>query len=192
MRGAISIGFFFLIFSCVKGQKIDWTWYSEMETNGVIIQNSYPKGGPYPWPTKKHFNYSFLVFFTRVINETESPLEIMVNFSADSIAIPNSPNTYVKLFLPSDTMTLDKQSLYSYGITELVSMDKPTRSQKKLYPKEDCLFYVVAIFYQTIEDAWRQERGGNRAELILKGEDFYYNMTPQVDSLACGHIIINK
>lgn len=175
------------------GQEISKSkWYSETNNNGVIIQNSFPKGGPYTGPTKKNFNYTYLVFFTRVINKTTTPLELAINFSADSIAIPYSPDTFVKLFLPADTMTLDKQSLFSYGITELESFDKPTRFQRTISPNEDCLFYVVAIFYQTKANARDQQRGGNRAELVLKGQDLFYRMTPQIDSLPCGNIITEK
>lgn len=192
MKFTMPIVLFLLIGSFVKGQQTDIKWYSESTTNGVIIQNSFPKGGPYTGPTKKHFNYSYLVFFSRVINETDNPLEFTLNFSADSIAIPNSPDTYVKLFLPPDIMTLDKHPLFSYGITELESFDKPTSFQKKLNPKEDCLFYVVAIFYQTKADAWSQERGGNRAELVLKGQDLFYRMPPQIDSLPCGQMIFHE
>jgi len=62
-------------------------------------------------------------------------------------------------------------------------------SAKKIpTPRSTHLFYVVAIFYQKKPEIWRKERGGNRAELIIKGENLYYNMPPQIDSLACGHI----
>ena len=64
--------------------------------------------------------------------------------------------------------------------------------QGKLNPIEDCLFYVVAVFYQTKAEAWSQERGGNRAELILKGQDLVYRMPPQIDSLFCGHISFDR
>lgn len=192
MRVTISLVMFLLLCSLVNGQEIDMNWYSETTSDGVIIQNSFPKGGPYRGPTTEHYNYSYLVFFSRVINETANPLELIVNFSADSIAIPNSPGTFVKLFLPQETMTLEKQSLFSYGITTLESFNQSTSFQRKLNPKEDCLFYVVAIFYQTNADAWNQERGGNRAELVLKGQDLFYRMPPQIDSLRCGHIIFNK
>ena len=179
------------MFSFVKGQGIDTKWYSETESNGVIIQNSFNRGGPYTGPTKRYFNYSHLVYFTRVINVTENPLELTVSFSADSIAIPNSPDTFVKLFLPPDTMTLDKRNLFNYGVKELESIDQSTTFQRKLNPKEDCLFNVVAIFYQTKAGEWN-ERGGNRAELVLKGQDLFYRMPPQIDPLLCGHIIFNK
>lgn len=193
MRFIISIVFFLSLSTFVKGQDISKTkWYSETNSNGIVLQNSFPKGGPYTGPTKRNFNYSYLVFFTRVINKSTTPLELAINFSADSIAIPNSPHTFVKLFLPKDTMTIDKQSLFSYGITELESFDKPTSFQRTIGPDEECLFYVVAIFYQTKATAENQQRGGNRAELVLKGQDLFYRMLPQIDSLPCGHIITEK
>lgn len=192
MKFTTSVLSLFLICACVNGQEVDTKWYSETSSSGITIQNSYPKGGRYTGPTEKHFNYSYLVFFSRVVNETGNPAELSVNFSADSIPIPNSPDTFVKLFLPSDTMTLEKQSLFSYGITELASLEKSTRFQKKINPNEDCLFYVVAVFCQTKPGAFSQGRGGNRTELILKGQDLFYNMLPQVNSLPCGQITFNK
>ena len=175
------------------GQGIAKTeWDSETKTNGIIIQNSLPKGGRYTGPTQKNFNYSQLVFYTRVFNGTRKPLELTINFSADSIPIPNSPDTFVKIFLPSDTMTHDKRFLYNYGVGTLASFDKPTRFQKTLLPNEECLFYVVGIFYQTRPTEQYLQRGGNRGELVLKGQDLFYRMPPQIDSVPCGRIIIKK
>ncbi|MEL7124006.1 MAG: hypothetical protein AAFO07_31500 [Bacteroidota bacterium] len=190
MRFTITIIFFLCVGTFVKGQEINWDWYSETTNNGIIIQNSFPKGGPYTGPTKKYFNHSYLVFFTRVINETDKPFELSLNFSADSIPIPNSPDTYMKLFLPPNKMTLEKQVLFSYGLTELGSFDKATSFQKTINPKEDCLFYVVAFFYQTKKELWKSYRGGNRAELVLKGQELFYRIPPQLDLMPCGRIII--
>ena len=189
MRFTISVVFLLLMFSFVTGQNTDTDWYSETESNGVIIQNSFNRGGPYTGPVEEYFNVSNLVYFTRVINESKNPLELTIQFSADSIAIPNSPDMFVKLFLPPDTMTLDKQNSFNYGVSDLESFDQSTKFQRKLNPKEDCFFYVVAIFYQTKAGAWNPERGGNRAELVLKGQDLYYRMPPQIDFLLCGQII---
>ncbi|HEY0744462.1 MAG TPA: hypothetical protein VGD40_23510 [Chryseosolibacter sp.] len=177
--------------TCVHacGQGISKTeWYSESNTDGIVIQNSFPKGGPYNGPVKKNYNYSQLVFFTRVANKSRTPFELTVNFTSDSIAIPYSPGTFLKLFLPSDTMTNDKRSLYNYGVSVLDSFDKPTAFRRTIRPNEECLFYVVAIFYQTKATAQNQQRGGNRAEFILKGQDLFYRMPPQIDSLHCGQI----
>lgn len=179
---------FFMISFSILGQHTTSRWFSESDNNGVVIQTSYPKGGPYPGHTEDYFNYSYLVFYMRVSNETDRPLELSMDFSADSIAIPNSPSTFVKLFLPQDTMSLEKVSLLSYGITELESLICPTYVRTTIEPKEDFLFYMVAVFYQTEVDAWRQERGGNRVELKLKGQDLFLSMPPQVNSMPCGKI----
>ncbi|MTB50088.1 hypothetical protein [Lewinella sp. W8] len=184
----------FLLLFCTfaKGQSLGMKWYSEREYDGVTIQNSYPRGGPYPGPTDKHHNYSYLVFYSRIVNETEHPIELSVCFSADSISIPNSPNTFVKVFLPSDTMTLDKRDKFSYGITQLASFDEPTSFDRTIGPHEDCLFYSVALFYQANPGAFNEDRGGNRAEFILRGKELFYNLLPQIDALPCGQIAVGK
>jgi hypothetical protein len=197
MRFTISVLFFLSFCTFVMGQKISKTkWYSESVSNGIIIQNSFPKGGPYPGSTGKKANYSFLIFFTRIINETATPLELTINLPADSFATGEGGNVYLKLFLPPDTMTLDKESLHYYGITGLESFldfNKPTMFQRTINPKEECLFYIGAVFYQARGTAWKDEsRGGNRAELVLKGQDLFYKMIPQIDSLPCGRIVFKK
>lgn len=85
-------------------------------------------------------------------------------------------------------MTLEKVNSFSYGVRELETLDSSTEFQRKIMPKDDCLFYVVAIFYQTRPDAQNQERGGNRGEFIVKGQDLIYKMSPQIKSLSCGNI----
>lgn len=167
-------------------------WYSESTTNGITLQNSYPKGGPYTVPMDNRFQGSYLVFFTRVINGTSDPFELSLHFSADSIAIPHSPGTFMKLTLPADSMTMEKRSLFSYGLFGLGPFDEPTQLKKTLNPGEDFLFYVVAFFYQSTDGDWVEERGGNRAELVLNGQDLFYRLLPQVPALPCGTLVSLK
>ncbi|MFK7783490.1 MAG: hypothetical protein AB8B56_00165 [Crocinitomicaceae bacterium] len=188
MRKIIYTTLFTLICSFAYSQSTNGKWYSETVRNGVRIQNSFPKGGPYKGKVENGYNYSYLVFFTRIVNETDKQLDMTLHFSGDSIAIPGSPNTYVKLFLPPDKMTMDKQHEFSYGVTELQWLDQKTALDLSVRPNEDGLFYVVAVFYQTTAKAWEDERGGNRAELVLDGSDLYYRMKPQVDLMHCGTI----
>lgn len=198
MRFIIFVLFFLSVCNFAVGQvAAEPTWYSQTNNKGIIIQNSFPRGGFYKGPankvtTKKRFNYSRLVFFTRVVNETGAVLKLTINFSADSIPIPHSPDTFVKVFLPSDTMTLAKQSVFDFGVGELKSFDKPTMFQRTIKPDEDCLFYVVAIFYQTVATRENRNRGGNRAELIMKGQNLFYRIPTTIDSLPCGEIIFEK
>ena len=159
--------------------------YTDSTGKSVIIQNSYPKGGEYRDSTgnvrRNTKNFAYLIFWTRVINETVIPLELIINFPAD---FP-SPYSYLKLFPPPDTMTIDKKSLYNYGVTGLTGFDKPTKLQRTINSNEECFFYIAAVSFQA---------GGTvRAGLILKGHDLFYNVrgiAPELDSalIPCGQI----
>jgi hypothetical protein len=154
----------------------------------VIIQNSFPNGGPYTDPTGKNFGYR--IFWTRVINETATPLELTINFPADSFAILASPDSYLKVFLPLDTMTLDKETLYSYGATGLESfldtgLNKPTMLQRTINPKGACLFYIGVLFLGS--------DGVARAGLVLKEQDLFYKINLLGSALIpCGQIVFKN
>ena len=158
-------------------------------SEGVIIQNSFPKGGSYTDPTGNNFGYG--IFWTRVINETASPLELTVNFPADSFAFFPQPGSYLKLFLPPGKMTLDKESLFDYGATDLKSfldtgLNKPTMLKRTINPKEECLFYIGMLFHVP-------DNGPVRTELVLKEQDLFYRISiaKQIDSvlIPCGQIV---
>ncbi|HEY9487692.1 MAG TPA: hypothetical protein VIQ51_05140 [Chryseosolibacter sp.] len=163
--------------------------YTDSTGKSVIIQNSLPKGGVrYTDPTGKTFAY--LIFWTRVINETDTPLELTINFPADSFPTFPSLESYLKLFLPPDTMTLNKESLYNYGVTDLeffldTGFNKPTLMQRTINAKEEGLFYVVALLYQV--------QGTARAGLVLKGQDLFYRIN-LLDSafIPCGQIVFKN
>lgn len=163
------------------------TLYTDSTGIVVIIQNSLPKGGRYTDSTGRNFGYR--IFWTRVINETATPLELTINLPADSFEIVPRPDSYLKVFLPPDTMTLDKETLYDYGATGLKSfldagLNKPTMLQRIINPKEACLFYIGVL----IDPA-----GNNftRAGLVLKEQDLFYRINPQLDSALtpCGQIV---
>ena len=158
----------------------------------VIIQNSLPKGGPYTNPTGKRFGRA--IFWTRIVNETATPIEFTINFPADSFSISPLPLSYFKLFLPRDTMTIDKEQLYDYGATGLKSfmdtgLNEPTTLQRIIHPKEDYLFYVGMLMKMP-------DNGPVRTGLVLKEEDLFYKVSiaGQLDSalIPCGHISFKK
>jgi hypothetical protein len=134
----------------IKTYKPGWV-HSEVVSQGVILQNSLPKGSPQTASMAK--TYGVGVFWSRVINETDSPLELTINFPVDSLEILSSTDAYLKIFLLPDTMTLDKVQLYNYGVTGLRSLldfglKKPTTLQRTIKPKEECLFYIAAVRYK--------------------------------------------
>jgi hypothetical protein len=61
------------------------TKYEYTDSNGasLIIQNSFPRGGvKYTDPNGEVYYYA--VFFTRIINETDNPFELTIDFFGDS------------------------------------------------------------------------------------------------------------
>ena len=94
------------------------TKYEYTESNGarLIIQNSFPRGG-LRYKDLNGKEYVYAVFWTRIINETFDPVELTIDFPLDSFEIAPSLGNYVELVLPPDTMTIDKESLYDYGLT---------------------------------------------------------------------------
>ena len=169
--------------------------YSDSTGKGVIIQNSVPRAGGdadekcrYTDSTGK--NYRYAIFWTRVINETATPLELTINFPA----ILPSPYSHIKLFLPADTMTIDKESLYNYGITGLKSFLDTDFNKAMLKitinPKEESLFYIVLL------SPLYHVGGTVRTGLVLKEQDLFYRISilPHFDSalFSCGQIVFKK
>jgi hypothetical protein len=167
----------------------------------LIIQNSVRQAGGsldstglrgYTDSNGKKFG--FAIFWTRIVNETAAPIELTISFLADSIAIPPSSDSYLKLFLPPGTMTLGKEMLYNYGATGLKSFldtafHRPTTLQRTMKPNEAFSFYVLGIHHKAVV-------GINRAGFVLKEQELFYrvDMVGELDSLLipCGRIVTNN
>jgi hypothetical protein len=188
MRFITFLLFFLSLCTYAVGQNI-WQDDSKTISQGVVIQNSFPKGGlRYTDSTGKTFVY--VIFWTRVVNETATPLELAINFPADSFPVSAPPRSYLKLFLPPDTMTLEKVSLFDYGLDLKSFLDrgfyKPTLLQRTINPKEECVFYIAALSYKPYN-------GAVRAGLVLKGRDLFYRINMLDPALIpCGRIVVKK
>lgn len=120
------------------------------ETNGarILIQNSFPKSRiNYTDPTgRKHI---YAVFWTQIINQTPNALELAIDFPVDSFELPASSGNYMKLLLPLDTLTLDKEPLSDYGLAVKPFLDKslrrPTSIRRTILPTDSSAFYVVTL-----------------------------------------------
>jgi hypothetical protein len=134
----------------------------------LIIQNSWSRGIKYTDPNGKKENK--VLFWTRITNETENPLELNIDFPVE-YEVPSLPGRYFKILLPSDI----KEPLPDYGITDLKSfldnsIHKPSSLKRTINPKESGGFYVAILFDSGVI-------GPFRTGLSIKGQNLFYKVT---------------
>ena len=181
------------IYSCS-----DNTAHSDTHS-GITILTIGPRGGEYTDPTGKKFGYR--VFRTRIINDTIMPIELMINFSNDSVVLPPTDSIpllgipksdrYVRVFLFPSSMTPDKQEdVYNYGLTELESflntgLSEPKMQKITIQPKQDYFLYIGTLLYPS--------SGSARSKLLIAGQNLVYKIiiAPPLDSalIPCGQIV---
>lgn len=168
--------------------------YTDAAGNDIIIQNSLPKGvgdidGFWGYTDSEGQFYSYGILWSKVMNNTSSPIKLSIHFPSDL----HTAYSDFKLFLPSDTMTEEKVSMYNFGIKGLksfldINFNKPTSLEKELLPQEAIQFYV-ALLSKNID-------GVLRTGFFLKEQELFYKISirPQFDSISfsCGEIEIIK
>ena len=147
--------------------------YADSMGKRLIIHNSVPKSKiNYTDPNGKKYNYA--VFWTQITNETINPIELKIDFPLDSFEFPISSGNYMKLLIPSKTMTLDKASLADYGLAVKSFLDtginKSYSLKRTINPKESTAFYVVTL-------SNHGSGGALRTGLSLKGQNLFYKIS---------------
>lgn len=148
--------------------------YTDAIGKRLVIHNGFPKGEKYTAPDGKE--YFKIIFSARISNETDNSLELKINFPENSYEVPSLSGKYYKILVPPDTMTVDKEPLYNYGLTGLESfldnnLSKSSSLKRTIHPKESSGFYVV-ILRPTTEGAM----GTMRTGLSLKGQNLFYRI----------------
>ena len=151
--------------------------YADSMGNRLIIHNSLPKGGmKYTDPNGEVYGY--VGFWTQINNETADPIELKIDFPLDSFKFPSSSGRYIKLLVPSDTMTVDKASLSDYGLNVKSFLDnhrfEASSLKRTINHKDSTAFHVVII------SKWNPIAGGSggmRTGLTLKGQNLIYKIS---------------
>lgn len=162
--------------------------YTDSDGKNIIIQNGFPRGGT-KYTDKNGDNFNYAVFWTQIINETDNPIELKMDFPLNSYKVPSLPGEYYKVLIPADTMTLEKFPLFLYGLTNLESyldnnIHKSASLKRTIQPKESNGFYAVILCLT--EGA----HGTMRTELSLKGQNFFYRI--KVDGSKSNSISSDK
>jgi hypothetical protein len=173
--------------------------YTNSDGGNINIENSLPKGGmKYTDANGKIYNY--VVFWTRIINQTKNSVEVNINFPMDSFEVPSLPGKYYEILIPSDTMTIKKSPLYLYGLTNFESflnnnIHKESNLKRTIESEESTGFYIVMLCLS--EGA----HGTMRTELNLKEGNLFYrvkvdgtntNNKSSDKQIRCGSIKLKK
>lgn len=169
--------------------------YADSDDRRVIIQNSYPRGELYTDPEGQQ--YTKVIFWTRIINETNNALKLAIDFSGDAYEIPASAESpvvrYFKLIIPPDTMTSDKEGLRNYGLNfDPANFGKPSSLNRTVNPNDSSGFFVLKLYKISEEDRALVKRGGGgatRAGFSVKGQDVFWTLNGK--GFICGKINLN-
>src|SRR5688500_10013545 len=164
------------------------TKYEYTESNGarLIIQNSFPKSTIY-YTDPNGKKYTYAVFWTRIINETSDPLELIIDFPLDSFEIPSSSGKYMKL-VHSGTITIDKEPLNDYDTLKSFLDNNRYQSsslKRTINPKGSSSFYVITLYDPGV-DSNHGVGGVLRAGLSLKEQNLFYRINDK--EIYCGKI----
>ena len=159
--------------------------YSDSSGLSVLIQNSHRKGGPYTNAEGKSFFSA--IYWYRIINQTSHPLELSTHFPGDSFPALPDEDSYVKVFLLKDTMSLVKEGMYAYGATSLPSVldagvKEATLLTETIAPRGTSLFYISALFHHASTPS--------RAELVVRRQKIFYKIGGL--EIPCGEILVKK
>lgn len=171
-----------------QGQPVrDWV-DTDSAGASLIIQNGFPRGWT-KYTDRDGRVYSCVIFFTRLINESDRSLDLNIDFPLNSYEVPSLPGKYYEILIPPDTMTLEKESLFNYGLADLEpflnkDIHKSSLFKRTIHPKESSGFYVVVLCL--MEGA----RGVMRTGLSLKGQDLFYRV--KIDGSSSGTKSIDK
>ena len=158
--------------------------HTDSNGNSVMMTNSLPKGGGVVYQNGK--KYGYVVFWTRMSNQSATPIELKVKFP--EVTFFKSPDSYIKIVLPKESMNIEKEQLFDYGLTNLQSILNDESNQlgilqKKIGPKEDYLFYVTVFIH--IEGS-----GSARAKFELNDKELFYKISMGSDTtlIPCGSL----
>ena len=158
--------------------------HKDSKGNSVMMTNSLPKGGGIVYQNGK--KYGYVNFWTRMSNQSATPIELKVKFP--EVTFFKSPDSYIKIVLPKESMNIEKEQLFDYGLTNFQSLLNDESNQlgilqKKIGPKEDYLFYVTVFIH--IEGD-----GSARAKFELNDKELLYKISMGSDTtlIPCGSL----
>lgn len=192
---------------CIFDKQFIHTHFEYEDSSGTTlsIENSLPRGGhKYTDPEGKSFVYT--IYWTRISNQSADPLEVQINFPADSVPLTAANDINFKLVLPPNKVETtqkalinhnmpgsqpnisDRDPVYNYGLLDLESvldqrLHKPSSFHRILQSNDTVSFYVVNLFNKGV-------KGVVRTGLSLEEEALFYTVNGK--KIRVGEIVFQK
>ena len=129
--------------------------------------------------------YNYFVFWTSILNNSPSTVEIEIKFPA--INFFNSNKSHFKVAFTKAEMTPEKVQELDYGLTDIPSLLTNESNQvkylkKRISSQKEYSFYIPVFIHKT---KWPV-----RAEIVVKSKKLFYKITAGTDSVMvpCGGI----
>jgi hypothetical protein len=146
--------------------------YIDSAGRQLIIENSLPKGG-FKLTAPDGKKYIYTVFWTRITNKTDEPLELAMEFSEDFYSLPTDAGKSFKFIIPGDSMVYYKEPLFNYGLDPEIYVNtdffEPASLNRIISPQKFRSFYMVTLFNKGVE-------GPLRTGLVISGKNLFYRV----------------
>ncbi len=186
MKLLFTFFFFFLSFALIAQDFHTVFEYTDSTNKGITIHNSYPKGGQRYTDPISGKEYAYVVFWTCVSNDTDSSLILDIEFLNKRSILPFAAEPTFDLYLPGKEMTMEKESLFDYGLDMqsflAKNIDRSTQLVKNIPTGESFLFYSAAIS--------KPGSGPVRAGFELEGRELIYKINGY--QVSCGSVLNKK
>lgn len=152
--------------------------YTDPEGKRLILENHLPKGGTrYVAPDGQ--SYGLVVFWSKFINETNTPLEVEFDIPTTVYDFPYPKSRSLQLLVPADTMTDEKIPLRDYGLSQLKAFldsnfNRSILLKRTIGPNASSGFHVVIV---TKTDSASKVEGTLRTGFSFKGQELYYRVS---------------
>ena len=148
--------------------------------SNLTIQNGFPRGGiidregTIGYTDYSGKKYAFGLFWTRIVNENNSPLKFKIEFHDEPTSLIFPFDAHIRLYVLPDTMTIEKLAQFNYGVDGIKSFldthfNQITNLDRVLASNEASFFNIILLFDTPNNDAVR-------SEMIIKEHDLYYKV----------------
>lgn len=145
--------------------------YTKGAHKNIRIENSYPRGG-LGYTDAQNTSYGYVVFWSRVTNDSPQDLTLNIDFLATPYSIPTASGVYFNCYIPQKEMRPDNAQSQDYGLDVKHFLDTysgtATHFHKVICAGESAAFYTVLLSNQGVQGVIRTGFALDQEALVYK------------------------